>query len=99
MAEVADAHVVVAAQTIYLRRNAEGATAIREAVIAGGSPAFLSRRIVARDIEAGNLAIVPVRDLPLRRAFRAVWIGSKNPPAGPVRDLVALARATAQRDA
>ena len=75
------------------------ATAIREAVIAGGSPAFLSRRIVARDIEAGNLAIVSVSDLPLRRAFRAVWVGSKNPPAGPVRDLVALARTNTPREA
>lgn len=70
------------------------ATAIREAVIAGSAPAFLSRRVVARDVEAGSLSVVAVLDLDLRRYFRAVWVGTKNPPAGAVRDLVAIARAT-----
>lgn len=70
------------------------ATAIREAVIAGSAPAFLSRRVVARDVEAGSLSVVAVQDLDLRRYFRAVWVGTKNPPAGAVRDLVAIARTT-----
>lgn len=70
------------------------ATAIREAVIAGSAPAFLSRRVVARDVESGSLNVVAVKDLDLRRYFRAVWVGTKNPPAGAVRDLVAIARAT-----
>ncbi|MFW6775971.1 LysR family transcriptional regulator [Nocardioides sp. CPCC 205120] len=68
------------------------ATAVREAVIAGSGPAFLSRRVVARDVESGSLDVVAVRDLDLRRFFRAVWVGSKNPPPGAVRDLVAIAR-------
>jgi molybdate transport repressor ModE-like protein len=68
-------------------------TAVREAVLAGGSPAFLSSRFVARDVESGNLVVVPT-DLDLRRDFRAVWVGSATPPAGPVRDLVAIAQRT-----
>ncbi len=72
------------------------ATAIREAVIAGSAPAFLSRRVVARDVIAGSLSVVDVQGLDLRRHFRAVWIGTKHPPAGPVRDLVAIAGATGE---
>lgn len=68
------------------------ATAIREAVLAGSSPAFLSRRVVARDLDSGHLREVPTTGLELGRAFRAIWVGSKEPPAGPVRDLVAIAR-------
>ena len=70
------------------------ATAIREAVRAGSAPAFLSRRVVARDVDSGNLSVVAVMELDLRRYFRAIWVGTKNPPAGSVRDLVAIARAT-----
>ncbi|ROR91857.1 LysR family transcriptional regulator [Nocardioides aurantiacus] len=70
------------------------ATAIREAVLAGSAPAFLSRRVVARDVDSGNLNVVAVMELDLRRYFRAIWVGTKNPPAGSVRDLVAIARAT-----
>ncbi len=69
------------------------ATAVREAVLAGSAPAFLSRRVVARDVDSGSLSVVAVLDLDLRRYFRAVWVGTKNPPAGVVRDLVAIARA------
>ncbi len=69
------------------------ATAIREAVLAGSSPAFLSHRVVARELDSGHLVAVPTTGLDLTRVFRAVWVGSKQPPAGPVRDLVAIARA------
>lgn len=70
------------------------ATSIREAVIAGSAPAFLSRRVVARDLASAHLNAVPVSGLDLRRVFRAIWVGTKAPPAGPVRDLVAIAGAT-----
>lgn len=70
------------------------ATAVREAVIAGSAPAFLSPRLVGRDVDAGRLAVVPTRGLDLTRAFRAVWVGPPAPPAGPVRDLVGVARQT-----
>ncbi|MGA8211307.1 MAG: LysR family transcriptional regulator [Nocardioidaceae bacterium] len=68
------------------------ATAVREAVLAGSSPAFLSRRLVKRDLESGHLKTVPTDGLDLGRVFRAIWVGGKHPPAGPVRDLVAIAR-------
>lgn len=67
-------------------------TAIRAAVLAGGPAAFLSGRLVAADLAAGQLVEVPVRGLDLRRTFRAVWVGGREPPAGPVRELVGLAR-------
>ncbi|WP_148614848.1 LysR family transcriptional regulator [Nocardioides rubriscoriae] len=66
-------------------------TAVREAVLAGSAPAFLSTRVVTRDLESGHLVAVPT-ELDLRRRFRAIWVGSAQPPAGPVRDLVAIAR-------
>lgn len=66
-------------------------TAVRESVLAGGAPAFLSRRVVRREVEAGHLVVLDTA-LDLRREFRAVWTGSTHPPAGPVRDLVAIAR-------
>lgn len=65
-------------------------TAVRESVLAGGAPAFLSRRVVDREIDAGHLVAVETT-LDLRRELRAVWAGSAHPPAGPARDLVALA--------
>ncbi|WP_139979866.1 LysR family transcriptional regulator [Nocardioides litoris] len=68
-------------------------TAVREAVLAGSAPAFLSRRAVARDLDSGHLAVVATTLAP-RRAFRAVWVGAAAPPAGPVRDLVAIAART-----
>ncbi|MBS2936760.1 LysR family transcriptional regulator [Nocardioides sp. J2M5] len=67
------------------------ATAVRESVLAGGAPAFLSRRVVDREVDAGHLVAVATT-LDLRREFRAVWTGGPHPPAGPARDLVALAR-------
>ena len=68
------------------------ATAVRESVLAGSAPAFLSTRVVARELESGQLVRVPTRGLDLRRSFRAIWVGSAQPPSGPVRELVAIAR-------
>ncbi|GAA4124109.1 LysR family transcriptional regulator [Nocardioides fonticola] len=68
-------------------------TAVREAVRAGSPPAVLSRLTVGADVAAGALAVVPVPDLDLRRTLRAVWTGSARPPAGAVRDLLAVATA------
>ena len=66
------------------------AAAVRGAVLAGAGPAVLSELAVAEDLTAGRLRRVPVA-LDLGRALRAIWTGSHQPPAGPVRDLVALA--------
>lgn len=68
------------------------ATAILGTVLAGGSAAFLSRRVVERDLELGHLVAVPTADLRLHRTLRAVWSGGKQPPAGAVRNLVGIAR-------
>lgn len=68
------------------------ATAVLEAVLAGSAPAFLSRRVVARALRSGDLVVVPTRGLDLTRVFRAVWVGTQQPPAGPVRELVAIAQ-------
>ena len=70
------------------------ATAVRETVRAGGAPAFLSRRVVERDLVAGHLVEVPTAGPALHRALRAVWLGSARPPVGPVRDLVGIARSS-----
>ena len=71
------------------------ATAVRATVLAGGSAAFLSRRVVARDLDLGHLVEVPT-DLRVQRSFRAVWAGARQPPAGPVRNLVGIARTSAE---
>lgn len=65
-------------------------TAVRETVRAGGAPAFLSRHAVEADLRAGTLALVRTRDLTVSRQLRAVWVGGADPPAGPVRDLLAV---------
>jgi molybdate transport repressor ModE-like protein len=67
-------------------------TAVRASVRAGGAPAFLSSLVVDSDLEAGHLVAVPTTGLALHRTFRAVWAGTETPPAGPVRDLLSLAR-------
>jgi len=70
------------------------AAAVRAAVVAGAGPAALSSLAVADDIALGRLRAVDVAELDLRRSLRAVWSGGSQPPAGPVRDLVALAVAS-----
>ena len=66
-------------------------TAIRQAVRAGAGPAVLSLLAVREAVAAGLLAVVRVPDLDLNRRLRAVWAGPAQPPAGPARDLVAVA--------
>ena len=73
------------------------ATAVREAVLAGSPPAFLSRLVVARELESGHLVQIRVHDLEVRRSLRAVWSGGATPPSGPVRNLVGIARAPGSR--
>jgi molybdate transport repressor ModE-like protein len=66
-------------------------TAIRGAVLAGAGPAALSSLAVSADLANGTLVRVPVDGLDLRRRLRAIWTGSAH-PAGPVRDLLRIAR-------
>ena len=80
-------HGLALGSTLELTTN----MAIRETVLAGGPAAFLSRRVVSRDLDAGALVEVRTRGLDLTRSFRAVWAGGPQPPAGPVREFVAIA--------
>lgn len=73
------------------------ATAIREAVFACSSPAFHSLRVVARDLDSRRFVVVPTTHLHLRRGFRAVRMGTRQPPAGRVRELVLIARTAKER--
>ena len=66
-------------------------TAVREAVRAGSPPAVLSRLTVQADVATGRLVVVPLDGLDLHRMLRAVWVGSALPPAGAVRELLAVA--------
>jgi hypothetical protein len=51
----------------------------------------LSLLAVRENIAAGLLAAVPVPGLDLGRRLRAVWAGAAQLPAGPARDLMAVA--------
>ncbi len=66
-------------------------TAIRQAVRAGAGPAVLSLLAVREAVAAGTLTEVAVPGIDLGRSLRAVWAGAAQPPAGPARDLVAVA--------
>jgi DNA-binding transcriptional LysR family regulator len=70
--------------------------AVRAAVVAGAGPAVLSELAVADDIAAGRLVAVVVDGIDLARNLRAVWRGAPQPPAGPARELVVLASASAR---
>lgn len=72
-------------------------SAIRSAIRAGSPPAFMSRRATQNDVEAGRLVEVPTLDLDLSRDLTALWVGAGRPPAGPVRDLLAIATASPQQ--
>lgn len=67
--------------------------AVRAAVLTGVAPAVLSALVVADDLAAGRLVEVTLAGVDLTRSLRAVWSGGRTPPAGPVRDLVAVAAA------
>ena len=67
------------------------ATAVREAVRAGLGPAVLSALTVAGDLREHRLVEVPTTGVDLHRRLRAVWSGPAYPPAGPARDLLAVA--------
>ncbi len=67
--------------------------AARAAAGAGVGPTAISARAVADDLTLGRLVAVPVTGLELSRPLRAVWARDARPPAGPARDLLALAAA------
>ena len=71
-------------------------TAVRVAATAGTAPAVLSRLAVVDAVAAGDLVVVPVQDLSMRRRLRAVWAGGRR-PVGHAADFVAVARRDGSR--
>jgi DNA-binding transcriptional LysR family regulator len=67
------------------------AGAVRAAVVAGAGPGAMSLLAVHDDLALGRLVEVRVAGVDLSRRLRAVWAGAGSPPAGPVRELVAVA--------
>lgn len=72
------------------------AAAARTSVLAGLGPGALSDLAIADDLALGRLVGIDVRDgaggsVDLTRPLRAIWVGGAQPPAGPARDLVAVA--------
>lgn len=67
------------------------AAAIRTSVLAGMGPSVMSTLAVADQVKAGEMKIVPVQDLVLHRALRAVWNGPRQ-LSGPEAELVRLVR-------
>ncbi len=68
-----------------------GTASVKSAIIAGAGPGALSSLAVADDITLGRLRALRVSGVDLVRELRAVWTGGAQPPAGPARDLVAIA--------
>lgn len=64
------------------------AAAVRAAVLAGAGPAVMSRLAVSDDLAVGRLRAVVIPQLDLHRKLRAIWVGGRTPPAGPIRDLL-----------
>lgn len=65
--------------------------AVKAAAAEGGAPAVLSELAVAAELATGQLVSVPVADLDLSRALRAVWLPARRPD-GAAATLVRLAR-------
>ena len=66
------------------------AGAVRAAVIAGAGPGAMSLLAVSDDLALGRLVEVQLAGVDLSRQLRAIWQGAGQPPAGPVRDLIAV---------
>jgi DNA-binding transcriptional LysR family regulator len=62
---------------------------VRAAVLVGAGPSVLSELGVSEDLASRRLTRVPVADLDLHRALRAIWTGGAVPPGGAARDLLA----------
>ncbi|MFH8790502.1 LysR family transcriptional regulator [Streptomyces roseoverticillatus] len=64
-------------------------TAVKAAVVGGAGPSVLSELAIGEELASGRLVEIPVGDLDLHRALRAVW-PTGHRPTGPARDLLAL---------
>ncbi|MBF6048666.1 LysR family transcriptional regulator [Streptomyces sp. NRRL B-1677] len=66
-------------------------TAVKAAVVGGAGPSVLSELAIGEELASGRLVEIPVGDLDLHRALRAVW-PTGHRPTGPARDLLGLTR-------
>lgn len=65
--------------------------AVRTAIAAGTGPGVLAALAVLDDLLLNRLVAVTLSGLTLRRPLTAIWSSGTTPPAGPGRDLVAIA--------
>ncbi|WP_206279816.1 LysR family transcriptional regulator [Streptomyces luteoverticillatus] len=66
-------------------------TAAKAAAVSGAGPSVLSELAIGEELAARRLVEIPVRDLTLTRALRAVW-STGHRPTGPARELLGLTR-------
>ncbi|AZM52261.1 LysR family transcriptional regulator [Streptomyces sp. WAC 01529] len=66
-------------------------TAVKASAVSGAGPAVLSELAVGEELAARRLVEIPLKDVRLRRALRAVW-PTGHRPSGPGRDLLGLTR-------
>ncbi|MFI9310126.1 LysR family transcriptional regulator [Streptomyces triculaminicus] len=66
-------------------------TAAKAAVVSGAGPSVISELAIGEELTGRRLVEIPVADVPLRRALRAVW-PTGHRPVGPARDLLGLTR-------
>ena len=90
LADALTAHLPPGTRLAAPAMELSSAGAVRAAVIAGAGPGAMSLLAVSDDLALGRLVEVHLADVDLSRRLRAVWSGAGQPPAGPVRDLVAV---------
>ncbi|MFB0615189.1 LysR family transcriptional regulator [Streptomyces sp. AGS-58] len=66
-------------------------TAVKASAVSGAGPSVLSELAVGEELATRRLVGIPVQDISLRRALRAVW-PTGHRPTGPARDLLTLTR-------
>ncbi|MFD4411650.1 LysR family transcriptional regulator [Streptomyces sp. NPDC058475] len=66
-------------------------TAVKASAVSGAGPAVLSELALGEELSGHRLVAVPLADVRLDRALRAVW-PTGHRPTGPARDLLSLTR-------
>jgi DNA-binding transcriptional LysR family regulator len=66
-------------------------TAVKASAVSGAGPAVLSELALGEELSAHRLVGIPLADVQLTRALRAVW-PTGHRPTGPARDLLSLTR-------
>ncbi|QUW85203.1 LysR family transcriptional regulator [Streptomyces mirabilis] len=66
-------------------------TAVKAAAVSGAGPAVLSELALGEELSTHRLVSIPLSDIQLRRALRAVW-PTGHRPTGPARELLSLTR-------